>query len=111
MLASRHAPLQEKAPGAHAQAFLEGWSGKLVCDDYAGYKALFTAGRTEVACLAHARRKFHDLWVNHKSPVAAEALKFFATLYEVEREAQALSAEDRQQLRTSQSRPIIAPAF
>jgi transposase len=93
--------------GAHPQAFLQGWSGKLVCDDYAGYKALFTAGRTEVGCLAHARRKFHDLWVNHKSPVAEEALKFFAALYELERQAPALSAEDRQQLRTSQLRPIV----
>ena len=51
------------------QAFLEGWSGKLVCDDYSGYKGLFADGVTEVGCLAHARRKFHDLWVNHKSPL------------------------------------------
>ena len=93
--------------GAHAQAFLERWSGKLVCDDYAGYKALFTAGRIEAGCLAHARRKFHDLWANHKSPVAEEALKFFAALYELERQAQVLSAEQRQQLRASQSRPIV----
>jgi transposase len=93
--------------GAHARAFLEDWSGKLVCDDYAGYKALFTAGRIEVGCLAHARRKFHDLWANHKSAVAEEALKFFAALYELERHAQALSAEQRQQLRASQSRPIV----
>jgi hypothetical protein len=51
----------------HAKGFLEGGSGKLVCDDYAGYKALFAAGITEVGCLAHARRKFHDLWVNHQA--------------------------------------------
>jgi transposase len=92
--------------GAHAQAFLEGWSGKLVCDDYVGYKALFTNGRTEIGCLAHSRRKFHDLWVNHKSPVAEEALKFFAALYEVERQAHELSAEQRQRLRALESRPI-----
>jgi hypothetical protein len=30
--------------GAHARAFLEGWKGHLVVDDYAGYKALFAAG-------------------------------------------------------------------
>jgi transposase len=93
--------------GAHAQTFLEGWSGKLVCDDYAGYKALFTAGRTEVGCLAHARRKFHDLWVNHKSPVAEEALKLFAALYELERRAKELSIEHRQRLRTLESKPIM----
>jgi len=43
---------------AHPKDFLEGWSGKLVCDDYAGYKGSFTTGRIEVGCLAHARRKF-----------------------------------------------------
>lgn len=97
----------ESRAGVHPQNFLDGWSGKLVCDDYAGYKALFTAGRTEVGCLAHSRRKFHDLWVNHKSPVAQEALKFFAALYEVERQAQELSAETRLQLRAVQSRPLM----
>jgi transposase len=93
--------------GAHAQAFLKGWSGKLVCDDYVGYKALFTNGRTEIGCLAHARRKFHDLWVNHKSPVAEQALKVFAELYTIERQAQALSIEHRQRLRASDSKPIM----
>ena len=93
--------------GAHPQAFLEGWSGKLVCDDYSGYKALFTNGRTEIGCIAHSRRKFHDLWVNHKSPVAEEALKFFVALYEVERQAHELSADQRQRLRELESRPIV----
>jgi transposase len=97
----------ESRAGAHAQAFLEGWSGKLVCDDYVGYKALFMSGRTEIGCLAHARRKFHDLWVNHQSPVAEEALTFFASLYELERQAQTLNVEQRQQLRAAQSRPIM----
>ena len=37
-----------------------GWRGKLICDDFSGYKACFELGVTEVGCLAHARRKFHD---------------------------------------------------
>ena len=81
-------------------------AGKLVCDDYSGYKALFAQGVTEVGCLAHARRKFHDLWVNHQSAVAEEALKLFGQLYDVEREARELSAEQRQRMRQLQSRPI-----
>jgi len=91
---------------AHPKEFLSGWSGKLVCDDYSGYKALFAAGRTEVGCLAHARRKFNDLWVNHQSTVAAEALTLFAALYDLERQARDLSAEQRQRLRQLQARPI-----
>ena len=90
----------------HPKGFLAGWSGKLVCDDYAGYKGLFTAGVTEAGCLAHARRKFNDLWVNHKSALAEEALKLFGALYDVERQARELSAEQRQRLRQLQARPI-----
>ena len=91
---------------AHPKVFLDGWSGKLVCDDYAGYKGLFAAGVTEVGCLAHARRKFHDLWANHQSALAEEALKLFGALYDVERQAREVSAEQRRLMRQLQSRPI-----
>jgi len=96
----------ETRGGMHARGFLEGWSGKLVCDDYAGYKALFASGITEVGCLAHGRRKFHDLWVNHQSPLAEEALKYFGGLYEIERQVRELTAEERQRIRQLQARPI-----
>jgi transposase len=92
---------------AHPRGFLEGWSGKLVCDDYSGYKGLFATGITEVGCLAHARRKFHDLWVNHHRALAEEALKLFGALYDVERAARELSGEERQRMRQLQSRPIV----
>jgi transposase len=91
---------------AHPKGFLKGWCGKLVCDDYSGYKGLFTEGVIEIGCLAHARRKFNDLWVNHKSPLSEEALQLFGKLYDVEREARQLSSEQRQRLRQRQSRPI-----
>jgi len=91
---------------AHPKQFLGGWAGKLVCDDYSGYKGLFAEGVTEIGCLAHARRKFNDLWVNHKSPLAEEALELFGKLYDVEREALELSAEQRQKIRQLQSKPI-----
>jgi transposase len=96
----------ESRAGAHAQGFLDGWSGKLVCDDYSGYKALFASGITEVGCLAHARRKFHDLWVNHQSVVAEEALKHFAALYEIEQQVREFSAEERQRIRQLRARPL-----
>lgn len=40
-----------------------------MCDDFAGYKALFADHLTEVGCMAHARRKFRELWVSQKSPL------------------------------------------
>ena len=67
--------------GEHARDFFGYWSGKLVCDDYAGYKASFGQGITEIGCMAHARRKFFDLHVANKSTLAAEALALIGQLY------------------------------
>jgi transposase len=92
--------------GRHAKAFLEGWRGTLVCDDYGGYKALFEAGVTEAGCIAHARRKFHELSANHKSALAEDALKLYGALYDVERLAAELDAEGRRRLRELRSKPI-----
>ena len=94
--------------GEHARAFLGHWKGKLVCDDYAGYKKLFERGVIEIGCMAHARRKFHDLFANHRSDLAEVALKYFAELYKIEREAreQKLDAEGRLRLRRERSKPI-----
>lgn len=93
--------------GVHAQAFLGSWTGKLVCDDYAGYKALFDRGIIEVGCMAHARRKLHDLYANHRSEIAEEGLRYFAALYEIEREAREhkLDTDGRRRLRQQRSKP------
>jgi transposase len=94
--------------GAHAREFLGKWSGKLVCDDYAGYKGLFKHGVIEIGCTAHARRKFHELHVNQRSDIAEEALRYFAKLYEIEALARErkLDADGRRQLRQQRSKPI-----
>ena len=92
--------------GKHAQAFLGEWSGTLVCDDFSGYKGLFRDGVTEAGCMAHARRKFHELWANHHSPLGEEALGFFRLLYDVEDFGRDLDAEQRRRLRQLQAKPI-----
>lgn len=100
----------ESRAGKHPAQFLQAadgkpWRGTLVCDDYSGYKALFASGVTEGGCLAHARRKFHELWVNHKSQVGEHALGLFGKLYEVEREVADLDADDRLRIRQAKARP------
>jgi transposase len=100
--------------GQHVREFLglpgdernPGWQGKLVTDDFSGYKACFELGVTEVGCMAHARRKFHDLWIHHTSPLGEQALKFFMKLYEVEREVRELAADERKAIRQEKSKPI-----
>ncbi len=100
--------------GKHAREFLgfddadpdAGWRGSLVCDDFSGYKALFPKGITEAGCLAHARRKFHELWANHKSGIAEQALKLFGKLYEVEEKVRDLDADERRRWRQLEARPV-----
>ncbi|WP_186110124.1 IS66 family transposase, partial [Burkholderia gladioli] len=90
----------------HARTFLTGWHGRLVCDDYRGYKASFQHGITEIGCAAHARRKFFELHANHSSHVAGQALPFFTALYDIEREAAALDVDERQRLRQRRAKPV-----
>ncbi|QTH14307.1 IS66 family transposase [Pseudomonas corrugata] len=92
--------------GEHARNFLGAWNGKLVCDDFAGYKASFELGITEIGCMAHARRKFFDLHVANKSQLAEQALHSIGGLYEVERHAKEMSDEDRWLLRQGTAVPI-----
>lgn len=100
----------ESRAGEHARTFLGGWKGSLVCDDYAGYKMGFGGGITEAGCLAHSRRKFFDLHVSNKSQIAAQALLYISQLYDVERAVKHLHADERRNIRQTQSKPL-ADAF
>lgn len=93
--------------GEHARHFLADWRGSLVVDDYGGYKALFAQGMTEVGCMAHARRKFHDLYAANSSPVAAEALRRIAELYAIEAKGRDLDINSRLGLRDQQALPRL----
>lgn len=103
------ATVYEFAPsraGEHARAFLGDWQGKLVCDDYAGYKAGFGKGIVEIGCMAHARRKFYDLHQANQSTLAAQALEYIKHLYEVERQTKDLPPDKRQAIRAAKARPL-----
>ena len=100
--------------GEFARQFLGSWQGHLMVDDYAGYKALFvsnslTPACIELACWAHARRKFFDLHKANQSPIALEALNRIATLYAIEADARDrnLSSSERQQVRAEKSLPHL----
>ena len=76
-------------------------------DDYAGYKALFADGVTELACLAHVRRKFFELHAANGSPIAAEALQRIGALYALEQQAAGMTSTERLQLRTLHAKPAL----
>ena len=98
---------QTSRSGAHARNFLAGWQGSLMVDDFSGYKALFTQGVTELACLAHARRKFFDLNAAQPNAIAREALARIAALYAIEQRGRSMSSEERTALRQSEAAPLL----
>lgn len=99
---------QSSRADAHARAFLQGWRGHLMVDDYVGYKALFTNGPTELACLAHIRRKFFDVHAASGSPVAEEALRRIAALYAIEQQGAGRDPPQRLALRQQLAMPALA---
>jgi transposase len=62
---------------------------------------------THVACFAHARRKFFEVYDATKSPIAEEAIRRIAKLYEIEAEITGKSAEIRLAARHTNSQPLL----
>ena len=98
---------QASRSGRHVQDFLHGWQGHLMVDDYAGYKALFREGIVELACLAHARRKFFEIDAANPHPLAQAALTRIAELYAIEQQARGWAPEARGALRQREAKPRL----
>ncbi len=107
-------------PVQHLQAF----TGILQADAYSGYNELYDPSRSQGAitaalCWAHARRQFFelaDIAANARrgknaaaiSPVALAAVKRIDALFDIERDINGLSAEERLRVRQEQSAPLLA---
>jgi transposase len=104
------------APGRgakHAVKLLDGFTGVLQVDGYAGYNALADpacpGGSVTLAyCWSHLRRKFYEVYVGGHSPIATEALARLKELYAVEDESRALPPELRRRARQDRSKAIVA---
>ena len=81
--------------------------GALRVDEFAGYQALFQGEVIELACLAHARRKFFDLHQANGSPLAAEALRRIGELYAIEDAAKGKTVEERARRRRETRQPLL----
>jgi transposase len=94
----------DELPKAHLSEF----TGTLQADCYARFDQIYEAVRIqEAACWAHVRRKFYDLQVAHKSPVAAEAMERIAALYAIEKEIRGHPADQRREVRKARARPLL----
>jgi len=97
--------------------FLAGYSGVLQTDGYESYDAALRALAVEgndtivhAGCMTHARRMFIKADRSGKVPTSAKiALRYFKTLYAVEREATETNLDDegRTALRKEKSLPVL----
>jgi transposase len=76
-------------------------------DAFPGFNRLYEPGITEIACWAHVRRKFHDLYEAHASPIAKESLERIAELHGIQKEIRGRPPDDRKQVRDQQARPLL----
>jgi hypothetical protein len=89
--------------------FLANYAGYLQADAFSGYDGIYAGsdGRIrEVACWAHARRKFFE--ARSSSPADASLiLEMIRRLYEVEDRARPLDDEGRRALRQAEAVPVL----
>lgn len=100
--------------GMRPQGHLQGFTGYLHVDGYAGFDKLYAdspgtrTAITEVACWAHVRPKFFDIHKANASPVAAEALRRIGELYQVEDAVRGRPPDERRRSRQEHALPRLA---
>lgn len=101
----------EDRKGVHPAEHLQNFSGVIQVDGYQGFGAVLKGEKGDTRelsyCLAHARRKFYEIYDSDKSPIAEAALQRIAALYQIEAEIRGTSAEHRRSVRQQRSRPLV----
>ncbi len=100
------------APGRDkevAKELLKGFRGILMSDAYAAYnEPSRNSGIVQAACMAHVRRKFHDvLKIEKNNRMANEALGYIKALYDIERSYAENPHDERLKARQEKSVPIM----
>ena len=98
--------------GIHPQNHLASYSGVFQAGAYGGYRVLYESGRiTEAACMAHARRKIHDVHARAPTYITTEALQRIGELYAIEAEVRGCSAEQRLAARKARAAPLMQSLY
>lgn len=91
--------------------YLEGYEGYVQTDGYTAYEELGKQpGITHAGCMAHVRRKFHEVTkASKKAKSAHVALAYIRQLYSIERKAKEMELDHRQlkALRQAESLPVL----
>lgn len=96
--------------GQHAEQILQGFSGILQVDGYAGYNRLLKPGHDIrlAYCWAHARRKLVEITRTGPAPIAEDGVKRIGELYCIEADIRGLDPAARLSARLERSAPIIS---
>lgn len=99
--------------GQHAEQILQGFTGVLQVDGYAGYNRLIAPDRVGPSiqlayCWAHARRKLVEITRMGAAPIAEEGVKRIGELYQIEADLRGLDPEIRLAARQERSKPLVA---
>jgi len=87
--------------------FLQNYAGYLQADAFAGYDGIYATEKViEVACWAHARRKFYDARTSDPERAHA-AMAWVRKLYDIEDQAESLDDAGRAALRQTQAGPLL----
>jgi transposase len=106
----------------HPERHLAGYAGILQADAYAGFNRLYAAERhpdpiTQASCWAHGRRKFFELadvsakargQLSVLAPLAVEAVKRIDAVFDIEREINGRSADERVAVRRARVASLVA---
>ena len=106
----------------HPERHLAGYAGILQADAYAGFNRLYDANREpgpiiQASCWAHGRRKFFELAdvaakargaLSVLAPLAVEAVKHIDAIFDIEREINGRSIEERLTVRRERVTPLVA---
>ncbi len=94
--------------GKHPTSHLAPFKGWIHADGYTGFNDLFAKdGIHEMACMAHVRRKFVDIFQSQGLETAEEAIRRIALLYAVEKTARGKPPEERVALRQRDAKPVF----
>jgi transposase len=86
--------------GEHPQQHLANFTGVLQADAFAGYTELYRGERiVEAACMAHARRKIHDLHAVRPNAVTEDALRRIGALCKIEEQIRGKPPDERRRVR------------
>jgi transposase len=97
--------------GEHPQGHLRGFKGALQADAYSGWPRLYATGDVqEVACWAHARRPWWEIFRStgrDPTSLAGQALQRIRALYEIEDDIRGKAPELRRAQRQARAGPLL----